>query len=81
MIYNVRLGFATNSSSTHSIIFTTDKIKSRIPKDGYFGWEFFTLAKKSEKKAYLATILYTHLHYVGEVIVRKVGKKAGAAAS
>lgn len=61
MIFNVRYGFATNSSSTHSIIISKDSIRDNAPKDRYFGWEFFTLAKKSSKRDYLAAILYHHL--------------------
>lgn len=61
MIYNVRYGFATNSSSTHSIIISNDKIKDTCPKDHFFGWEHFTLSKTSSKRAYLAAILYSHL--------------------
>lgn len=61
MIFNVRFGFATNSSSTHSIIISKENIRNNAPRDKYFGWEFFTLAKKSSKRDYLAAILYQHL--------------------
>ena len=61
MIFNVRFGFATNSSSTHSIIISKDKIRNDPPSDKDFGWDNFTLAKTSSKRDYLAAILYQHL--------------------
>jgi organic radical activating enzyme len=57
-IHNIRLGFATNSSSSHSIII--------IPKDtavpanddssDYFGWDNFTLSSDESKIEYLASL-------------------------
>lgn len=71
MIFNVRYGFATNSSSTHSIIITKDKIRNNSPGDKYFGWEFFTLSKTSAKRDYLAAILNQHLsHLIGDKMAR-----------
>jgi len=59
---NIRLGFATNSSSSHSIIFGN---KSKVldeynPKE--FGWDFFTLASKEAKKEYFATMIKENLY-------------------
>ena len=52
-IHNIRLGFATNSSSLHSAII----LKGRKPIDDSdhhnFGWDFFTLASTEMKNAYL----------------------------
>ena len=53
---HVRFGFATNSSSTHSIV-----VMRNMPPDDYvigeFGWENFTLATEKAKKEYLAATL------------------------
>ena len=65
-ILNVRLGFATNSSSTHSIVVVDKKYKDKLYGD-YFGWERFVLASKKQKKRYLAATLATNL-------VRLIGK-------
>ena len=55
-IHNVRFGFATNSSSSHSIIMLRDGAErpdDNIPQLGY-GWEEFTLASREEKLLYIA---------------------------
>lgn len=71
MIFNVRFGFATNSSSTHSIIISKEKIRNNPPNDKYFGWDHFTLSKTSSKRDYLAAILNQHLtHVVGDEMAR-----------
>jgi hypothetical protein len=54
-IHNVRLGHATNSSSSHSIIFDPDLVDD-YDNDG-FGWNFFTAASTEVKKQYMACIL------------------------
>lgn len=41
-VQSVRYGFATNSSSTHSIIITKDKSRAKDKLSDYFGWDFFT---------------------------------------
>ena len=60
-IHNVRAGFATNSSSSHSIVMLPPG--ERCNTDEYhrfnYGWEQFTLADPDSKTAYLATQL-TH---------------------
>ena len=71
MIFNVRYGFATNSSSTHSIIISNDKIRNNPPEDEYYGWNHFTLSKKANKKEYLAGILHQHLsHLIGDEMAK-----------
>lgn len=60
-IHNVRLGFATNSSSTHSIILTDDNVWDNDVEDGEFGWGNFTVASPDAKAKYLGTTLYTNL--------------------
>jgi organic radical activating enzyme len=55
VVVNERYGLATNSSSTHSIIFSPEITSIRdsdIDPEG-FGWEFFTLASKEEKTNYM----------------------------
>ena len=62
-IDNVRLRFATNSSSSHSMIFDPTLIGkvSDSYNEGEFGWDFFTLASKKAKNEYLATMLQLSL--------------------
>lgn len=51
-IHNVRLGFASNSSSTHSIILAGSAKGSS--ERSYFGWEPFLQKTRTQKAAYLA---------------------------
>lgn len=75
-IHNIRMGLATNSSSTHSIIILPKGVKQ--PKDndidgGNFGWNYFTAASKKSKRLYLASILHGSLvSIVGEDIADTV---------
>lgn len=55
-IHNVRLGFATNSSSTHSILLLNkDTIKTNKDdsESQEFGWENFTLTSSFSKRQYI----------------------------
>ena len=55
-IFNVRYGFATNSSSTHSIAILNKGVevkKNRATKNQEFGWNFFTAATEKAKKKWL----------------------------
>lgn len=56
-IHNVRLGLATNSSSSHSLIFFKGATDEGVG-DGNFGWDFFTAASPEAKSRYLAAVLY-----------------------
>ena len=60
-ISNVRMGLATNSSSTHSLIFLPPDMKVRTTEYREFGWEFFTAADRKSKQNYLALTLYDNL--------------------
>jgi hypothetical protein len=61
-IFNVRLGFATNSSSSHSVIIVEDPgALVAEPPDGYHGWENFTLIGETRKMRYLAGQIYNNL--------------------
>lgn len=58
IIHNIRKGFATNSSSTHSFIF----MKGAFDDIDYsFGWENFVAASYESKKSYLAGIIHNNL--------------------
>lgn len=64
-ILNVRMGFATNSSSTHSLIF----LPGEKDKDCYtqeFGWNNFTAASPKARQAYLAQTLRSNLYDVAD---------------
>ena len=58
-IHNIRLGFATNSSSSHSLIFLNNIADDY--NNGSFGWDNFTLSNQSSKRKYLASILYNNI--------------------
>lgn len=58
-ISNIRCGFATNSSSSHSIILMDAKgIADDLPYGDGFGWEFFTAASKEAKLRYAAQAVF-----------------------
>jgi organic radical activating enzyme len=58
-ISNIRLGFANNSSSTHSIILVNNNTHhDRDWYDNQFGWENFTLSSKEAKANYFAMQIY-----------------------
>jgi organic radical activating enzyme len=59
-IHNVRLGLATNSSSSHSLIWLPNA-RDEWDGDLTFGWEDFTLASVEAKNGYLAAILWQNL--------------------
>jgi MoaA/NifB/PqqE/SkfB family radical SAM enzyme len=62
-IHNVRMGLATNSSSTHSLILMTPTDYKATATDEYgdFGWSYFTAADKTSKENYLGYILHDNL--------------------
>ena len=59
-IHNIRYGFATNSSSSHSIVLID---KDNPPPDNLkgcgqdFGWEIFTLTSREEKLKYIGQLV------------------------
>lgn len=65
-IHNVRVGFATNSSSSHSIvILPSDRVGYFLEEpndDMNFGWSDFILTTQESKLEYLAAQLFTTLH-------------------
>ena len=64
-IHNVRLGFATNSSSTHSIIFLKpgQRVGDQETSGGEFGWNFWTASSPEAKRQYVALHLYDALRW------------------
>lgn len=66
-IENIRAGFATNSSSTHSIIVLPENIKiDDYADDTYdlsYGWQNFVLASPEAKMQYFAAQLYNSMFY------------------
>ena len=59
-IHNVRLGYATNSSSSHSIIFDPSIGMNHDDADD-FGWNFFTASTRESKDEYMASMLRQNL--------------------
>lgn len=74
-LHQVRLGLATNSSSTHSLILipggTTDH-----DADGSFGWSFFTAASRESKTKYAAGHLRAAMEQVASPEVALVVAEA-----
>ena len=63
-LFNVRAGFATNSSSSHSIVMIPRGMN--VHNNEYdrfrYGWEQFTLTSVDSKTAYFATQLYQSMN-------------------
>lgn len=62
-IHNIRLGFANNSSSTHSLIFLKD-VKDYDVENEEFGWNYFTCASEESKTDYLYQLLRLNLQKI-----------------
>lgn len=64
-VHNVRLGFATNSSSSHSIIFdpSLKNVSDDYDVEEDFGWNYFTLASKEAKDDYITAMLVQNLSH------------------
>ena len=62
-IHNVRLGFACNSSSSHSLLILPNgkKVEDNDVENNEFGWGYFTAASPEAKRQYLALQLYYNL--------------------
>jgi hypothetical protein len=67
-VHNVRLGFATNSSSTHSIIFLKpgQTVADSDVEAREFGWDHWTAASSSAKRQYVAFHLHPALYETQE---------------
>lgn len=55
-----RKGYANNSSSSHSLIFTGDKGLSSSNANGEYGWNYFTCADKRSKINYMLITLFNN---------------------
>lgn len=68
-LLRARLGVATNSSSTHSIILASNKLTYKPQGNSEFGWEWFQQRSADEKRAYMSAQLYGQLrNQVGEAV-------------
>lgn len=63
-ILNVRSGFACNSSSTHSIIFSSTPEQDSEVDGGNFGWQPFVAASQEAKRLWLAVNLRSSLREI-----------------
>lgn len=55
LVSNVRLGLATNSSSSHSLVYGRADHSSAQYKDTDFGWDWFRLDTLGDKLIYVLT--------------------------
>jgi len=62
-IHNIRRGFATNSSSTHSIILLPqgEKVTDQDVSEYNFGWDHFTAASREAKLGYVVSTIASNL--------------------
>lgn len=67
-LLNLRMGFATNSSSSHSIVILADK-NAQYSSDEYhrFEWNTFIAADETSKRNYLAACVATALYGDGHL--------------
>lgn len=75
-IHNIRFGLATNSSSSHSMIFLDDTtgVHDDDCSDNGFGWQFFTASSEESKLNYLALLLRQAMSEVPRNIVNLISK-------
>ena len=57
-IQNIRYGFATNSSSSHSVVLAPGLKDNVCTGELGYGWENFVLATEEEKRKYLFTAAF-----------------------
>ena len=56
-----RYGFATNSSSLHSMVMLKKPVMDKWDDNWSFGWDFFTLGSKNAKLSYVASMVAYHV--------------------
>jgi len=55
---NIRYGYATNSSSSHSIIIPYKALKNNPSRDNEYGWDEFVLSEAIDKCLYIKTLIH-----------------------
>lgn len=60
-LQNFRMGFANNSSSTHSFVYGQNINPVPPQQEDYYGWDDFTLSTPEMKASYLATLVHRHI--------------------
>jgi hypothetical protein len=78
-IHNVRYGFATNSSSSHSVVLAPGLSDQDNHYGLGFGWEQFVLASAEAKRRYLFTAAF--LHHYNDMSNEEAAMLAGSAFS
>ena len=76
-VISARLGFANNSSSTHSICFFGSDSGTMYDNETQFeyGWDDFTLVSNEAKARYMATALYHNIRYqIGPIMARIIAE-------
>ncbi len=73
----IRMGFANNSSSSHSIIFTKN-INQLNSDPGEFGWDYFTCADSYSKQKYLFATLAANIRHSTTNIQYDIDRKYNA---
>ncbi len=66
-IHNFRVGFATNSSSSHSVVLIPDHLVGQVDGIGAdswggYGWDGFRLVTEEDKLRYLAAQFFSQMH-------------------
>jgi organic radical activating enzyme len=78
VITNMRYGLATNSSSSHSIIYN-EKMNTGTDRVSFdYGWDFFTLESKEEKNSYMMAQLMGNLGFRTVDILEYIAKEYNA---
>lgn len=82
-IHNVRLGLATNSSSTHSLVLLSSGVGDDDVYDGEFGWDYWTAGELATKQRYLGIVLLQNLRTAGlnEDVAEAVAREWSGATS
>lgn len=81
-IHNFRIGFATNSSSSHSVVMIPPSVVGKVrgidESDNEYGWDFFRLVSEEAKLRYLAAQLLTNFiedEAVRNTIVERIDRE------
>lgn len=65
-IHNLRVGFATNSSSSHSVVLLPPELVGTVdaiePQSEHFGWDYFRLTSTEDKMRYVAAQMLSSMY-------------------